>query len=532
MSRPAEDYRAQLQALLPPGAAWPRDPDSVLARLLGGFAEEMARLDARGDRLVEEADPRTTFELLADWERFAGLPDPCVGEAQGVAARREVLVERLNARGGQSAAWFEALAASLGYEVRVREHRPFYIGHSGCGDALTNPVPEVRFFEIGHSGCGEPLQQLDYGWRFWWRVDAEQATIRPFRIGQSGCGEPLRAWGNDQLVCAILPRRPAHTRVMFTYGRWHRHYDFLAEPGALPIGALLERAGVGTWVDEEGVLRDAGANEPRWTWRGQGGTWAPAGLLVEPARTNAWSRSNELDNTGAWTRANLADVVADSGLGPDGEVTLDKLVPDATLGVHGLNRNHAFTAGQAVAVSWVVAPDPEGYADGSIGVTAPAFGTGQNVFFDLGAGAISEPGGQVIATRLRPLANGCWRVEIVLMPTASAVSIMLFRIREGVVGSFSGDGVKGLFAGHAQLEDPASAPSSHIRTVASAVTRAADTLALEAHDGFYDVTLERSAADGSVETEVLEAEQVAGGLWQVPPAPAPLRGVIFDRLGD
>ena len=49
-SRTPAAYRAQLQALLPLGDAWPRRPDAVLTRLLAAWAEEFARIDARSDR--------------------------------------------------------------------------------------------------------------------------------------------------------------------------------------------------------------------------------------------------------------------------------------------------------------------------------------------------------------------------------------------------------------------------------------------------------------------------------------------------
>lgn len=71
------DYLRQLQSLLPPGPAWPKDDGATLTRLFGALSSELARVDGRAWQLVEEADPRTTGELLADWERSAGLPDIC-----------------------------------------------------------------------------------------------------------------------------------------------------------------------------------------------------------------------------------------------------------------------------------------------------------------------------------------------------------------------------------------------------------------------------------------------------------------------
>lgn len=190
----AEQYRDQLQALLPRGKAWPREADAVLTALLDGLAPALARADARAEDLLDEADPRTTAELLADWERVAGLPDRCVTTTQTAIERRDALVARITNAGGQSRAFFVALAAFLGYTITVAEYRPFQAGVSRAGDALTN---------------GD--------WLFSWRVEAPAETVRSFVAG-SLAGEPLRSWGNEALECVIRRHAPAHTLVLFTYG--------------------------------------------------------------------------------------------------------------------------------------------------------------------------------------------------------------------------------------------------------------------------------------------------------------------------
>lgn len=188
-------YIELLAALLPPGVAWRSEDGSTMDDLLGAMAEEFARVDGRADDLHDEADPRTTVELLADWERIAGLPDTCLaGATQTMQERRAALVGRLTARGGQSRQFFIDLAASLGYTVTITEFRPFRAGISTAGDALTN---------------GD--------WIFAWRVNAPETTIVSFRAGLSAAGEPLRTWGNTRLECAIERLAPAHTIVLFGY---------------------------------------------------------------------------------------------------------------------------------------------------------------------------------------------------------------------------------------------------------------------------------------------------------------------------
>lgn len=191
----AEAYARQLKELLPSGAAWRRDGEAVVSKVLLAIADALARLDARAKNLMDEFDPRTTLELLPDWERVFDLPDPCVTSTQTIQQRRNAIVAKMTNVGGQSRAYFIALAAALGYEITITEFRPFKAGRSRAGDALTN---------------GD--------WVFAWRVNAPEATIFSFRAGQSAAGERLRTWGNQELECAIAAKKPAHTHVIFAYG--------------------------------------------------------------------------------------------------------------------------------------------------------------------------------------------------------------------------------------------------------------------------------------------------------------------------
>lgn len=195
MAHTRDQYRQQLKALLPPGKALPREPGTTLDALLDAMAAELVRIDDRADDLIDEAIPSTTSELLADWERVAGLPDPCVADqVQNRAQRRAALVSKLASRGGQSAAYFIAVAAALGFEVTITEFRPFRAGMSYAGDALTN---------------GD--------WVFTWRVNAPTVTISEFKAGQNTVGDPLRSWGNDLLECRLGHNKPAHTILQFAY---------------------------------------------------------------------------------------------------------------------------------------------------------------------------------------------------------------------------------------------------------------------------------------------------------------------------
>lgn len=188
-------YLAQLQALLPQGAAWPRDGGATLTQLLAALAEELARVDQRAEDLLNEADPHTTYELLADWERVAGLPDPCTSADASLDARRLSLLQRLARRGDASPGYFIALAETLGYPgATVTEFRPFTCV-SDCNGSL-NPAPL---------------------WTHQWQLNLPESRVVVMTCA-SPCNASLRTWGDSTLECVVNRLKPAHTDVNFTYG--------------------------------------------------------------------------------------------------------------------------------------------------------------------------------------------------------------------------------------------------------------------------------------------------------------------------
>lgn len=186
-------YTDQLQSLLPRGAAWPREPGAELTKLVGVVAFELAKVDERAQNLIEEADPRYTTELLPDWERVLGLPDPCAGDVQTLEGRRERVIQKRTMRGGQSRPYLISVAAALGYAVTITEFEP-----TTC-----------------ESACDELLYTEE--WRFVYRINAPEVTIRVANCN-SGCDEPLQTWGNEVLECNIRKHTHSHLHVLFGYG--------------------------------------------------------------------------------------------------------------------------------------------------------------------------------------------------------------------------------------------------------------------------------------------------------------------------
>lgn len=111
-------WGSTIAKLLPPGRLWDLEPNSLLQRLTVAIGDEFARVQARALALIEETDPRTADETIADWERVLALPDEIVTAIPATLAARQVAVtSKYVARAGQNLAYFTTLCAACGYAL-------------------------------------------------------------------------------------------------------------------------------------------------------------------------------------------------------------------------------------------------------------------------------------------------------------------------------------------------------------------------------------------------------------------------------
>lgn len=218
--RTGDDYAVALGNLLPWGPAWPRHPSGVLMQVIAGLASYWGFVDGRAADLLErESDPRLTLELLTDWERNWGLPDPCFKSANTIDQRHAMLIMKMTLLGAQSREFFIGIAAWLGYTITITERAPFTCGISQCGDtrgmATWNDTP-------GHHLDTHP----DYFWRigppemrFYWTVHVTNAPLMWFRAGagQAGVQHHLEIGFAEDLECLLRRWKPAQTDLIFDY---------------------------------------------------------------------------------------------------------------------------------------------------------------------------------------------------------------------------------------------------------------------------------------------------------------------------
>ena len=192
MALDAPAYARMLKALLPRGPLWRLEADSLISRVLLAIADELARIDARADDLIREIHAPTTLELLPDFERVYGLPDPCLGEKPSTPQRIASLIAKITSTGGQTAGYYIGIAAALGFTITVTEFQEFDVE-----DDVEAPV---------------------YGpdWNFAWQVNAPLNTVIELTV-EDTADDPLATFGNDQLECVLQALQPAHTTLIFAY---------------------------------------------------------------------------------------------------------------------------------------------------------------------------------------------------------------------------------------------------------------------------------------------------------------------------
>lgn len=122
-----------LQALLPPGVAWTREQDADLTALVRALSYEFTRVKMRSRDLIEESDPRTVTEMIADYERVYGL------DGSGtLPARRVALHGKMLGFVTPSIPNLTSIAAGVGYVISIHEYKytDLYSCISTCTDSL------------------------------------------------------------------------------------------------------------------------------------------------------------------------------------------------------------------------------------------------------------------------------------------------------------------------------------------------------------------------------------------------------------
>jgi hypothetical protein len=229
--------------------------------------------------------------------------------------------------------------------------------------------------------------------------------------------------------------------------------DFLTTT-SLDSRVTFTRATTATFVGSDGLIQTAAINAPRFDYNPA--TLAPKGLLIEEARTNILTYSEQFDNP-IWIKTG-STVTANSATSPDGTATADQLAN--TSFSTGMYRFITATNG-ATYTTTVYAK----YVSGSVSIRVGAEGspTTGSTTFNISAGTIVSNGVSVVSSSITPAGNGWYRCSVTFVATSTSVGLVYYSANSS--GTF-------LIWG-AQFEAGAFS-TSYIPTVASTVIRNAD----------------------------------------------------------
>lgn len=255
-----------------------------------------------------------------------------------------------------------------------------------------------------------------------------------------------------------------------------------------------------TVTNSSGFIVPINADLPRFDYDPL--TLVCKGLLIEEARTNLMTYSEQFDNA-LWVKAN-ATVTANSIASPSNTVNADTLVEDTATSTHSIQQASSVVSGTSYTLSCFAKPAGRNFIQL---LMIGGFASTISAFFDLTTGAVGTTVGSPV-TQATNVGNGWWRLSIRATATSTAGTTVQIRPSSSSSTAFyTGDGVSGIYIWGAQLE-AGIIPTSYIPTVASQVTRNADNATMTGTNfsSWYN------ASEGAfVASTVLNRQNASGG---------------------
>jgi hypothetical protein len=231
------------------------------------------------------------------------------------------------------------------------------------------------------------------------------------------------------------------------------------------------RASTATYYNQNGVLQTAPSGVARFDHNPT--TTESLGLLIEEQRTNLLTYSEDYTNV-AWTKSN-ATVTADTIVAPDGTLTGDLLSVVSSGRSYILSS--ANTASNTVLSGSIFVKAGN---QNNVCLTASIGNVGVRQWFNLATATsgstISLSGGVKTSSEITSIGNDWYRISLSMTASAGVIQYLILDVVTGdnVLSGNSGDNV---YIWGAQLEAGAF-PTSYIPTVASQVTRSADSASM------------------------------------------------------
>jgi hypothetical protein len=226
-----------------------------------------------------------------------------------------------------------------------------------------------------------------------------------------------------------------------------------------------------TYVGEDGLIKIAAANEPRFDHDPV--TGESLGLLIEEQRENLLTWSQDFIQ---WSKTG-SSITSNSIISPSGMNNANLLTEDTSNGGHQVSNNASITNNTPVTL-YVYAKSKERFKLKIAHLTANFSNTTTEGFFDLSNGTILAQR-NLNSAFIKNVGNGWYLCSITATPTTTTTSpIFIASLNDNGNAFYQGDGTSGIYIWGAQLERSKD-PSSYIPTLDSTVIRSSDNVFVE-----------------------------------------------------
>ncbi len=507
-------WTGALQSLLPPGRAFTREPGSVLAKLLEACAAMFKGRQDTLDALAVEADPRLALTMLPEWESLLGLPDACY------TPLKQLLVPGV----------YDLAEVDLLSFTRAGEAG--YFNEQGVW--TTAPAGAPRFDHDLSQVVGEPestnlaLYSGDFADAVWVISSAAKASNTDVGLDGLLSADTLSVLPNSSggvfqyfdvtpgrtMTWSIHAKRSAATSVAYriydqtnlaniAIGSYYNEinaesltrlfWSFVVPPGcttlrAYAVADTANGQAHGAVVDgaqmEVGYLTSYIKTLGAAVYRAA--TYVLRGLLVEAAATNSLVRSNDFAHA-SWVALTAKIVAANVARGLDGTMSASTLTDNSAVAYCGMSQTYAIVANDGLPRCFsILLAKTYGATSATVGLSLVLGGGFAGVFetsrINTDSGAIQGPTTGVIdlgnfwlffSTIKDTVGNGSTTCTVNFYPALSA---------HGVLNLDTVTATGTCTIGESQFEIGL-VPSTRIRTLAAAVTRAADVAYINVERG-------------------------------------------------
>jgi hypothetical protein len=262
-------------------------------------------------------------------------------------------------------------------------------------------------------------------------------------------------------------------------------------------------------------------------------TLASRGLLIEEGSENLFIHSSDISSWNAATRVglNTSGSYLNITTAPDGTLTADKIVEDASTSQHGLGMsNVAITALSNYTFSFYAKAAERSI----ISVFDGAYTASVAAHFNLSSGVSTINTLLGFSGRMTPAGDGWYRCVVTYAPPVGSIATQSFaRLRinkDGSLGftvasiTYTGDNTSGLYVWGTQFEQKAF-PTSYIPTTTGSVVRSADVCSITGSD----FTGMAKTGEGSVVVHGDSYQGTTPAFCQVSTDPGGSRSFNFQR---